>query len=113
MKTEEIVVKDLFNVDRKYTYSYIILEKKGKNKKAEPIKEHHVLFYTKSDSDDSLRYVEDAAKEISDLHRTPKEKTRFFEVQGKRREEIEMRWDSKQYRGTSWVPVDSFPWENV
>ncbi len=108
---QELVVKDIFNVDRKYDYKHIVLEKKGKNKKSEPIKEHYVVFYTKSDLDDSLRYVEDAAEEISNIHRTPKERTTFFESQGSKKWEIEMRWDSKRYRGTSWVELNSFPWE--
>jgi hypothetical protein len=113
MEKNKVIVKDIFGVDREYQYSHIVLEKKSKNKRQEPTKEHHILFYTVDDADDTLRYVEDAAEEISNQHRTPKEKTHFFEVQKNKKWEIEMRWDNKRYRGTSWVPIESFPWEDV
>ncbi len=104
-ENDSYVLKDMFEKERKYNYKvFNITNKKGKNVIVKPV----LIFYTfEDDGDDTLRYVEDATEEIVKLHDLYPQDLKVYESRGEVFSHIEMRYDSKRFRGTSWVNLTS------
>lgn len=90
------------------TYNYELSQKSvlvGKNSTTVKV----VTFYTTSDND--LRYVEDVAEELCDLHKLPHNSTQFYEYNSTNSTwyHVSLRWDNKRYRGTSFYELNYNP----
>lgn len=90
------------------TYNYELLQKSvkvGNNNTNVRV----VVFYTHGDND--LRYVEDVAEELCELHKLPHSNTEFYEydVPNSTWYHVSLRWDNKRYRGTSFFELNYNP----
>ena len=104
-ENKNFILKDMFEVDRSYNYKiYSTSSKKGKNVITKPI----LMFFTElNDGDDTLRYVEDVTEEICRVHELFAPDLKVYESRGKTISLIEMRYEQRRFRGTSWVDLTS------
>lgn len=102
---KNFILRDMFEKDRSYHYIvYNVTTKKGKNSVTKPV----LVFHTyRDDGDDTLRYVEDAAEEICKIHELFVPDLKVYECREDLYSQIEMRFESRRFRGTSWVPLTS------
>lgn len=102
---KNFILKDMFGKDRSYHYKvYNVSTKKGKNSITKPI----LIFHTyEGDGDDTLRYVEDVTEEICRVHELFAPDLKVYESRGKTISLIEMRYEQRRFRGTSWVDLTS------
>lgn len=90
------------------TYNYELTSKSvkvGKNNTNVKV----VTFYTTGDDD--LRYVEDVAEELCELHKLPHSTTVFYEYDNVNKVwyHVQLHWDNKRFRGTCFIELDYNP----
>ena len=100
-----LILKDLFGVERVYNYSLDSISKKtGKFTTESKV----VIFHTQSE--DELRYIEDVAEEVCRKHHLPFKNTIFFEVDSKDKWwRIDMIWEPSRFRNTCFIELQSAP----
>lgn len=100
-----LMLKDLFGIERKYNYSLSSIFKKNGKFTAEF---KVAIFHTTSD--DELRYIEDIAEEVCRKHHLPFKSTIFFEVDSKDKWwRIDMIWEPSRFRNTCFIELESPP----